>query len=147
MTLATLTISATIPARTAELSDSRLTEFMGRTGYASDGELEVSHLSVLLTETVQGLALREGGLYVDGTTGEGGHSQAILQAEPRVKSVLGIDWDSRSLETAQSRLNEFGGRCLQASGNYADMTSLAAAKGISKVDGVLLDLGSHPGRW
>jgi len=141
VTLATLTISATIPARTAELSDSRLTEFMGRTGYASDGELEVSHLSVLLTKTVQGLALREDGLYVDGTTGEGGHSQAILRAEPRVKSVLGIDWDSRLLETAQSRLNEFGGRFLQASGNYADMASLAAAKGISKVDGVLLDLG------
>ena len=141
MTLATLTIPATIPARTAELSDSWLTEFMGRTGYASDGELEVSHLSVLLTKTVQGLALREDGLYVDGTTGEGGHSQAILRAEPQVKSVLGIDWDSRSLETAQSRLNEFGNRFLQASGNYADMASLAAAKGISKVDGVLLDLG------
>jgi len=137
VTLATLTISA----RTAELSDSWLTEFMGRTGYASDGELEVSHLSVLLTETIQGLSLREGGLYVDGTTGEGGHSQAILRAEPQVKSVLGIDWDSRSLETSQSRLSEFGGRFLQASGNYADMGSLAAAKGISKVDGVLLDLG------
>ena len=141
MTLATLTISATIPARTAELSDSWLTEFMGRTGQASDGELEVSHLSVLLMETVQGLALREGGHYVDGTTGEGGHSQAILRAEPQVKSVLGIDWDSRSLETAQSRLNEFGGRFQQTSGNYADMAGLAAANGISKVDGVLLDLG------
>ena len=141
MTLATLTISATIPARTAELSDSWLTEFMGRTGHASDGEFEISHLSVLLTETVQGLALREGGLYVDGTAGEGGHSQAILRAEPQVKSVLGIDWDSRSLETAQSRLNEFGGRFQQASGNYVDMAGLAAAKGISKVDGVLLDLG------
>ena len=141
MTLATLTISATIPARTAELSDSWLTEFMGRTGQASDGELEVSHLSVLLMETVQGLALREGGHYVDGTTGEGGHSQAILRAEPQVKSVLGIDWDSRSLETAQSRLNEFGGRFQQASGNYVDMAGLAAAKGISKADGVLLDLG------
>jgi len=141
VTLATLTISATIPARIVELSDSWLTELMGRTGHASDGELEVSHLSVLLTETVQGLALRECGLYVDGTTGEGGHSQAILRAEPQVKSVLGIDWDSRSLETAQSRLNEFGGRFQQTSGNYADMADLAAANGISKVDGVLLDLG------
>ena len=77
MTLATLTISATIPARTAELSDSWLMEFMGRTGHASDGGLEVSHLSVLLTETVQGLALREGGLYVDGTAGEGGSGHSL----------------------------------------------------------------------
>ena len=114
---------------------------MDRTGHAFNGELEGSHLSVLLTEAIQGLALREGGLYVDGTTGDGGHSQAMLRAEPQIKSILGIDWDSRSLETTQSRLNEFGDRFLQASGNYADMASLAAAKGISKVDGVLLDLG------
>jgi 16S rRNA (cytosine1402-N4)-methyltransferase len=85
--------------------------------------------------------LQEGGVYVDGTTGEGGHSQAILQAEPRVKTVLGIDWDSRSLRTAQSRLAEFGSRFLPAPGNYADMAELARERGISEVNGILLDLG------
>jgi len=85
--------------------------------------------------------LQEGGDYVDGTTGEGGHSQAILQAEPQVKTVLGIDWDSRSLRTAQSRLAEFGSRFLPAPGNYADMAELARERGISEVNGILLDLG------
>jgi 16S rRNA (cytosine1402-N4)-methyltransferase len=85
--------------------------------------------------------LQEGGVYVDGTTGEGGHSQAILQAEPQVKTVLGIDWDSRSLRTAQSRLAEFGSRFLPAPGNYADMAELARERGISEVNGILLDLG------
>ena len=134
MSLATLT-------RTAELSDSWLTELMDRTGHAPDGDFGVSHRPVLLTETVHQLALQEGGSYVDGTTGEGGHSEAILQSEPPVKAVLAIDRDPRSLEAAQSRLAGFGGRFLPAPGNYADMAGLAAEQGITGVDGVLLDLG------
>jgi len=118
---------------------------MDRTGHESahpsDGEFVVSHRPVLLTETVGQLLLQEGGVYVDGTTGEGGHSQAILQAEPQVKAVLGIDWDSRSLETAQARLAGFGGRFLPAPGNYTDMAELAADRGITEVNGILLDLG------
>ena len=118
---------------------------MDRTGHESahpsDGDFVVSHRPVLLTETVGQLLLQEGGVYVDGTTGEGGHSQAILQAEPRVKAVLGIDWDSRSLEPAPYRLAGFGGRFLPAPGNYTDMAELAADRGITEVNGILLDLG------
>lgn len=134
MALATLT-------RTAESSVPWLTELMGRTGHASDGEFVVSHQPVLLTETLHQLMLQEGGVYVDGTTGEGGHAQAILQTGPQVKAVLGIDWDPRSLETAQSRLSGFGGRFLPVPGNYAGMAGLAAERGITEVNGVLLDLG------
>ena len=135
--------------RTADLIEEPLglwlTELMDRTGHEStDGfheEFVVSHQPVLLTETLHQMQLHEGGVYVDGTTGEGGHSQAILQAEPRVKAVLGIDWDSRSLERAQSRLAGFGRRFLPAPGNYADMAVLAEERGINQVDGILLDLG------
>ena len=134
MALATLT-------RTAELSNSWLTELMDRTGHGNDGDFGISHRPVLLTETVHQLALQEGGTYVDGTTGEGGHSRAILQFEPPVKAVLAVDWDPRSLEAAQSRLGEFGGRFLPAQGNYADMAGLAAERGITEVNGVVLDLG------
>lgn len=114
---------------------------MDRTGHGPDGDFGVSHRPVLLMETVHQLALQEGGTYVDGTTGEGGHSEAILQSEPPVKAVLAIDRDPRSLEAAQSRLAGFGGRFLPAPGNYADMAGLAAERGITGVDGVLLDLG------
>jgi len=134
-------VSQATLTRTAELSDSWLTGLMDRTGHASDGDLNVSHQPVLITETLEGLTLHEGGVYVDGTTGEGGHSQAILRSEPHVKAVLSIDWDSRSLATAQSRLAGFGDRFIPATGNYADMAALAAEHGITKVDGVLLDLG------
>ena len=127
--------------RQSRLLDSWLTELMNRSGQASDGEFAVSHQPVLLMETVHQLVLQKGGVYVDGTTGEGGHSQAILQAERQVKTVLGIDWDSRCLEIAQSRLAGFADRFLPAHGNYADMAELAAVRGITQVKGVLLDLG------
>ena len=142
MAQATLTRPAEL---SQEQSSSWLTEFMDSTGHTSsqgfDRDLVISHQPVLLTETVHQLTLQEGGVYVDGTTGEGGHSQAILHAEPQVKSVLGIDWDSRSLQTARSRLAEFGGRFLPAPGNYTDMVELAAERGISEANGILLDLG------
>jgi 16S rRNA (cytosine1402-N4)-methyltransferase len=124
-----------------ELSNSWLTELMDRSGCASEGKFEVSHLPVLLDEAIQGLLLQEEGIYVDGTAGEGGHSQAILQTEPTVEAVLSIDWDSRLLETAQPRLSGFGPRYMPATGNYADMIQLAAVYGITEVNGVLLDLG------
>lgn len=126
---------------TGELSDSWLTELMDRTGHEFDGDYGVAHLPVLLTETVGQLILQENGVYMDGTTGDGGHSQAILRAQPQVKTVLGIDWDSRSMETSQARLAEFGERFVSVHGNYADMVSLAAEQGITEVDGILLDLG------
>ena len=114
---------------------------MDRSDQAADGKFVVSHQPVLLTETVHQLMVQKGGIYVDGTTGEGGHSQAILQAGRQVKTVLGIDWDSRSLESAQSRLAGFADRFLPVHGNYVDMVELAAARGITQVEGVLLDLG------
>ena len=126
---------------TSELSDSWLTELMDRTGHESDGDYGVAHLPVLLTETVGQLILQENGVYMDGTTGDGGHSQAILRAQPQVKTVLGIDWDSRSMEISQARLAEFGERFVSVHGNYADMVSLAAEQGITEVNGILLDLG------
>ena len=142
MAQATLTIPAEL---SQEPSGSWLMEFMDSTGHTSthgpDGDLVISHQPVLLTETVFQLMLQEGGVYVDGTTGEGGHSQAILQADPQVKTVLGIDWDSRSLQTAQSRLAGFTDRFMPAPGNYADMAELAAERGITEVNGILLDLG------
>ena len=134
MALATLT-------STVELVDSWFAEHMDRTRLDTNGDLEVSHRPVLLTESVNQLLLQEGGTYVDGTTGEGGHSEAILQAEPQVKEILGIDRDPRSLATAQSRLARFGSRFMLSPGNYADMTGPAAQWGITSVDGVLLDLG------
>ena len=127
--------------RSVEFSASWLKELMGRTACPSDGNIETSHLPVLLDEVLRSLALQAGGVYLDGTAGEGGHSQAMLGTDPLVKSVLSIDVDPRSLEASRVRLASFGDRCITAAGNYADMLQIAAGHGIYEVNGVLLDLG------
>ena len=134
MSLATLALET-------ELQDLWFAERMDRTDRNVDGGREFSHLPVLLEETVRQLVQVEDGTYVDGTTGEGGHSQAILESEASVQTVLALDLDPRSLETAQSRLAAFGQRFRPIQGNYADMVEIAAEQGIKSVDGVLLDLG------
>ena len=134
MAVATLT-------NTMEPLGSWLTELMDPFGLESEANSGVTHLPVLLAETVDQFMLEENGVYVDGTTGDGGHSRAILQALPRVKTVLGIDWDSRSMEVSGSRLSEFGSRFVPIHGNYADMVELSADRGITEVNGILLDLG------
>ena len=122
-------------------SDFRFEEVMSIPGYPSEDEFEATHIPVLRDEALLGLLLKEGGVYVDGTAGEGGHSFAILREEPPVKTVLSIDWHYRSLESTQVRLADFRSRCILVTGNYVDMVHIAADYGIGEADGVLLDLG------
>ncbi|MBM3941799.1 MAG: 16S rRNA (cytosine(1402)-N(4))-methyltransferase RsmH [SAR202 cluster bacterium] len=98
------------------------------------------HRPVLLAEVLECLAADYEGLWVDGTVGEGGHAQAILEASPRSR-VLGIDRDGRSLARAAERLREYGDRFIPAQGSYSNMVELASAQGIAHASGVLLDLG------
>lgn len=127
--------------RSIRLSDSDLEELMGLSERSFDGKFETLHQPVLLDEALSGLSLQEGGIYVDGTAGDGGHSEAILRNDPPVRSVLSVDWDPRSLESTQVRLAGFGGRCMSAVGNYANLVDIAGKHGITEVNGVLLDLG------
>ena len=101
------------------------------------------HLPVMAEETLTGLAVVEGGIYLDGTLGQGGHSLAILEANPKAPAgmVIGIDLDERSVAEASRRLTGFGSRFLALQGNYAEMVALADRLGVQRLDGVLLDLG------
>ena len=106
------------------------------------GEEEtVFHQPVLVPEVLQQLRIGRGGVFVDGTVGEGGHAGAMLQASMPDGRVLGIDRDPRSLARASATLAGSGGRFMPAQGNYADMEAIAAERSIFAVDGVLLDLG------
>ncbi len=106
------------------------------------GEEEtVFHQPVLVPEVLQQLRIGRGGVFVDGTVGEGGHAGAMLQASMPEGRVLGIDRDPRSLARASATLAGSGGRFMPAQGNYADMEVIAAERSIFAVDGVLLDLG------
>jgi 16S rRNA (cytosine1402-N4)-methyltransferase len=96
---------------------------------------------VLSTEIIHHMITFNDGVYLDGTVGEGGHSQAMLEASPAPSLVLGVDLDPSSLEVAGSLLSGFGDRFVAVRGNYADMDELTRGQGVNKLDGVLLDLG------
>jgi 16S rRNA (cytosine1402-N4)-methyltransferase len=99
------------------------------------------HKPVLLQEAINHLAVQPGGIYVDATAGEGGHTLAILRASAPLGFVLGIDLDPHSLAQATQRLKRFGSRCILTRGNYAQMDTLAKENGLKQANGILLDLG------
>jgi len=88
------------------------------------------HIPVLLKETVDGLAVKRGGRYVDGTFGRGGHSREIVR---RGGEVLGIDRDEAAVAAA--------GEMKVVRGNHGDIERIAHENGWNEVEGILLDLG------
>ena len=98
-----------------------------------------SHEPVLFQETIDSLAIRPDGLYIDGTAGGGGHSEAILRRLTTGR-LLSIDQDPDAVAAATARLSKYPGSTV-VRGNFAAMAELAAAQGISRVDGILLDVG------
>jgi 16S rRNA (cytosine1402-N4)-methyltransferase len=97
-----------------------------------------AHLPVMLNETVQGLRVREDGIYFDGTFGRGGHARAVLARLGAAGKLLLMDRDPAAVAHARA---EFGGdgRVAIRHGNFADLGAWeATAPGL---DGVLLDLG------
>ncbi|MEH6403054.1 MAG: 16S rRNA (cytosine(1402)-N(4))-methyltransferase RsmH [Sneathiella sp.] len=97
------------------------------------------HVSVLLNEVLRVLAPGDGELFVDGTFGAGGYSRAILDsADCR---VIGIDRDPRAIAFGREMEAEYGGRLTVLEGCYADMDVLLAGIGVTKVDGIALDIG------
>lgn len=93
---------------------------------------------MLLTEVLEALNPKPGGLYVDGTVGGAGHAAAILKASSPTGRLLGFDRDGEALEAAKARLVEFAGRFELRHGNFAEMGQWVEKDGC---DGVLLDLG------
>jgi 16S rRNA (cytosine1402-N4)-methyltransferase len=100
-----------------------------------------AHTPVLLEESLRYLAVREGGTYVDCTTGLGGHSTRIAQAMGDSGRLLCIDQDREALEFARAKLAPIGRRVSFVHGNFRDLAALAAGAGFEQADGVLMDLG------
>jgi 16S rRNA (cytosine1402-N4)-methyltransferase len=98
-----------------------------------------AHIPVLFAATLDGLAIRPGASYIDGTLGGGGHTAGIL--ELGAGRVLGIDRDPVALQAAAERLRQYGERLTLAHGNFRDVGRLAREHGFDQVDGVLLDIG------
>ena len=99
------------------------------------------HIPVLLQETLEAIAPRHGGRYIDGTVGGGGHAEAILDASSPDSRLLGIDRDPEAVARCRARLAKFGDRFVCVHADFASMKSVAEQNGFEKVDGILLDLG------
>ena len=102
--------------------------------------MEFKHTSVLLDETIDNLNIRPDGIYVDGTLGGGGHSEAILKRLTTGR-LIGIDQDEDAIRAASARLSPFGDKLTVVRGNFEDMPAILDRLGIDKVDGILLYLG------
>ena len=101
---------------------------------------EFYHVSVLLNECLEGLAIRPDGIYVDGTLGGAGHSSQIVKRLTTGR-LIGIDRDPVALEASGQRLQPYQERVTLVHANFCEMAQVAEDLGISGVDGILLDLG------
>ena len=102
--------------------------------------MEFSHVSVLFRESVDALNVHDGGVYVDGTMGGGGHSEGILR-KSRDCALIGIDQDAEAIRAAQKRLAPFSDRLVTVNRNFSDIKSILGTLKIDAIDGALLDIG------
>ena len=101
---------------------------------------EFHHVSVLLDECIDALAIRPDGIYVDGTLGGAGHSSQIAKRLTTGR-LIGIDRDPVALKAAGERLAPYGDRVTLVHSNFCDIAKVLEDLGIEGVDGILLDLG------
>lgn len=99
------------------------------------------HLPVMLNETMEALDVREGGTYIDCTTGLGGHSFAIATRMGETGRLLCLDQDREALMFARARLAPFGRRVSFVHANFRELAEVAKREGFQDVDGILMDLG------
>ena len=98
------------------------------------------HIPVLLEECIKYLNIKPDGVYVDGTLGMGGHSEAILQRLTTGR-LISIDRDAVAISRAGERLKPYADRLTIVHGNFRDLDAILDEQGISLVDGMLFDLG------
>ncbi len=103
--------------------------------------MDVYHTPVLVREVIELLKCRPGGIYVDCTLGEGGHTEEILKASAPDGRVIGLDRDLQSIEQARDRLVAFGGRVGFHHENFVHLNAVLDGEAIQEVDGILFDLG------
>ena len=99
------------------------------------------HVPVLENEVIESLLIQDGGIYVDGTLGAGGHSLSILNHSGPSGRLIAFDKDLSAHELAQNRLSAFSKRTSFIHSSFAELSTQLEGMGISQVSGILLDLG------
>ena len=103
--------------------------------------MDFHHVSVLLNETLDGLAIRPEGTYVDCTLGGGGHSHAIGERLSTEGMIVGLDQDVAALEAASKRLEDLSCQVKAIKTNFSNLKQALQEAGIHEVDGFVFDLG------
>ena len=98
------------------------------------------HKSVLLSESISNLNIKNGGVYVDATLGFGGHSSEILKKNKKGMLIC-FDQDNEAINYSREYLSKFGNNFTIIKSNFVNMKSELNKLGITKVDGILFDLG------
>lgn len=98
------------------------------------------HTTVMRDEVVRAIAPRAGGVYVDATLGAGGHTVALLEAEPKAR-IVGLDRDPAAVAAAVERLAPVADRITLVRGTFSELERILDSLGIGRVDGLVADLG------
>lgn len=104
-------------------------------------DYSVIHIPVLRDEVLEWLQPKSGGLYVDGTLGLGGHTQALLDRTAPTGRVIGFEWDEDAAAKAGERLSGYSERLQIVRASYASLLPELEKLGIGCIDGLLVDLG------
>ena len=101
----------------------------------------VVHIPVLESEVLEWLQPKSDGLYVDGTLGLGGHTQALLEKTAPTGRVIGFEWDEDAAAKASARLSGYSDRLQVVRASYADLLPELEHMGVASIDGLVADLG------
>ena len=101
----------------------------------------MQHKTVLLQKSIDGLEIKGGDIFVDGTLGGGGHSEEVLKRFAGKVTVIGIDLDSEALARSKTRLEDQGFKVTFLQGNFRNIDTILNSAGFQKVDKILLDIG------
>ncbi|MBQ0099273.1 MAG: 16S rRNA (cytosine(1402)-N(4))-methyltransferase RsmH [Firmicutes bacterium] len=102
---------------------------------------ELKHFSVMLKECIDGLNIKDNGIYFDGTLGGGGHSYEILKKSSPNGKLIATDLDDYAIGRAKEKLSEFSNRFTIVNDNFKNFLEIKEKLGISGFDGIILDLG------
>ena len=100
----------------------------------------MKHYSVMLSESIEGLNIKEDGIYVDATLGYGGHSSEILKRIPN-GFLYSFDQDAEAIKSSTERLDKIASNYEIIYSNFVNMKKELNARNIEHVDGILFDLG------
>ncbi|HEY7532879.1 MAG TPA: 16S rRNA (cytosine(1402)-N(4))-methyltransferase RsmH [Nitrospiraceae bacterium] len=115
-------------------------EIVGEIGFRNPSD-SPAHLPVMSAEVLSWLRPHSGGVYLDCTVGYCGHGQEILRASQPDGILVGIDRDLEAIDLARRTLRSFGNRAILVQAHFMELRQILAERGISRVDGVLFDLG------